>query len=277
MNSLFVIIIEEKKGIGMETKFYNKVWFAILMTVLLYPLGMFLVWRNKVMKKEAKIVATVLGAIFFLVVLSSDSTPPEITLDGESNLSVYKDEVMSEQEIIDIAVSGISDNTSEMSTSDIIIDGYKDIDFTTVGEYEISFVASDEAENEVVVPYTINVQLTEEEAEAKEAEQEAKEAEQEAKENENRENEKALSSAENYIKLMAFSEEGLRDQLEFEGFTSTQIDYAIDNLDVDWNEEAVESATSYSNTLDMSSSAIYDQLIFEGFSEEQAQYGIDNY
>ncbi len=259
-----------------KTKFYKKSWFAILLTILIYPIGMILVWTNKTMSKKTKIISTVLGALFFILVFSLDSTKPEIILNDEA-MVVYKDESLSSEQLISSAVSEITDNRSQMELADITVEGLDQVDFSTEGEYKINFIASDEADNEAVVPYTISVELSEEQiAAAKEEEEAAKEAE-EAATKANRENEKALKSANNYIKIMAFSEEGLRGQLEFEGFDSEQIDYAIENLEVDWNEEAVQSATSYSDTLSMSSAAIYDQLIFEGFTAEQAQYGIDNY
>lgn len=278
-----------------KEKFYKKNWFAIVMTIFIYPIGMVLVWTSKKLGQKTKLIATVLGGIFFLIILVSDSSAPVITLSEEGPLVVYKDEPMTSDELISTVVSGITDNRSDMSTADITVDGFDDVDFTTEGNYKIKFTAVDKAENEVVEPYTIKVELSEEQLAAKEAaekeaaEKEAAEkeaAEKEAAEKEaaeakelnaNRENEKALKSAQNYINIMAFSADGLRGQLEYEGFTSEQIEYAIDNVNVDWNEEAVQSATNYSNTLNMSSSAIYDQLLYEGFTADQAQYGIDNY
>ncbi|WOO88424.1 Ltp family lipoprotein [Mollicutes bacterium LVI A0078] len=271
-----------------KEKFYKKTWFAIVMTIFVYPVGMYFIWTSKKLGKVGKIVASVLGGIFFLSIMISDTSEPEITLSGESSIVVTKGTAMTSDELVNSAVASITDNRTEMTTSDITVTGFEDIDFDTEGKYKVSFTAIDDAENEATVPFTVNVELSEEQkAEIEAAEKEAAEkeaAEKEAAEKEaaeadkaNRENEKALKSAESYIKIMAFSEEGLRGQLKFEGFTAEQIDYALDNLEVDWNEEAVQSATSYSNTLSMSSSAIYDQLLFEGFTAEQAQYGIDNY
>lgn len=278
-----------------KQKFYKKTWFAIIMTIFIYPVGMYFVWTSKNLEKRGKIIATVLGGIFFSTLLAQDSSAPEIGLTDGSSLVVFKDEAMTSEELVNTAVTEISDNRSDMTMSDITVTDFDSVDFGTEGKYKVSFTATDDAGNEAIVPFTINVELSEEqkaeieaaekeaaekEAAEKEAtEKEAAEAEKEAAEADkvNRENEKALKSAESYVKIMAFSAEGLRGQLEFEGFTTEQIDYALDNLEVDWNEEAVQSATSYSETLSMSSSAIYDQLLFEGFTPEQAQYGIDNY
>lgn len=91
-----------------------------------------------------------------------------------------------------------------------------------------------------------------------------------------REQRNALRSAENYLSFAGFSEPGLRDQLEFEGFPQDAIDYAIANVEVDWNKEALDSAKNYDSFASMSDTGLYDQLIFEGFTPEQAQYAIDN-
>ena len=51
----------------------------------------------------------------------------------------------------------------------------------------------------------------------------------------------AIKKAEQYIKLMAFSESGLIDQLEFEGFSNEDATYAVNKLNVDWKEQAKKS------------------------------------
>ncbi|WP_291381687.1 Ltp family lipoprotein, partial [Demequina sp.] len=66
---------------------------------------------------------------------------------------------------------------------------------------------------------------------------------------------------------------GLIDQLEFEGFTTAQATYAVDNVVVDWNEQAVLSAQSYLDTYyGWSRAGLIDQLEFEGFTTAQATY-----
>lgn len=267
--------IIREEGYMEKEKFYKKMWVAVVCTIFVYPLGMLLVWTNKNIEKKIKIILTVLGGLFFVYVVASDTTAPEITL-SEKEMTVYKGESASEDEIKGL-VSSVTDNKTEMSVDDIVVDGYDTIDFATEGEYKINFTATDGADNEATTSATIKVELSPEEQAAKE-EAEAKEKEEaEAAEKAGKENENALKTAQNYVDIMSFSEEGLRSQLDFEGFEPDQIDYAIDNVEVDYNQEAVDSATSYSETMSMSSSAIYDQLIFEGYTADQAQYGIDNY
>lgn len=91
-----------------------------------------------------------------------------------------------------------------------------------------------------------------------------------------REYRNALSKAESYLGWAGMSEQGLREQLEFEKYPSDAIDYALANLDVDYNEQALAKAKSYDDWASMSDSQLHDQLIFEGFTDEQAQYALDN-
>lgn len=92
----------------------------------------------------------------------------------------------------------------------------------------------------------------------------------------------ALKKAKSYSDLMHMSKAGIYNQLvsEYgERFPEDAAQYAVDNLNVDWNENALKKAESYSETMYMSKAAIYDQLISEfgeEFTEEEAQYAIDN-
>lgn len=91
-----------------------------------------------------------------------------------------------------------------------------------------------------------------------------------------REQRNALSTANDYLDYSGFSSSRLREQLEYEEFPQDAIDYAMDNIIVDWKEQALRSAKSYDEYASMSDSRLYDQLIYEGFSDEEAQYAIDN-
>ncbi len=92
----------------------------------------------------------------------------------------------------------------------------------------------------------------------------------------------ALKKAESYSKLMHMSKQGIYDQLTSEygeKFPADAAQYAIDNLNADYNANALEKAKTYSETMHMSKNAIYDQLVSEHgeqFTAEEAQYAIDN-
>ena len=91
-----------------------------------------------------------------------------------------------------------------------------------------------------------------------------------------REHRNALNKAKNYLSWAGMSEEGLRKQLTFEEYPSEAIDYALANVNADYNEQALIKAKSYDDWASMSDSQLFDQLKFEGFTDEQAQYALDN-
>ena len=86
-------------------------------------------------------------------------------------------------------------------------------------------------------------------------------------------NEQALKKAQSYLDYMAFSKQGLIDQLEYEKFTTEQATYAVNNCGADWNEQAAKKAKSYLEYASFSKQGLIDQLIFEGFTKQQAEYG----
>jgi hypothetical protein len=111
---------------------------------------------------------------------------------------------------------------------------------------------------------------------AKDAETEAEIApEAEAAPSITRSQENALRAAGNYLDFAAFSRSGLIEQLEFEGYDKADANWAVDELDVDWNEQAAKSAETYLEFSAFSRSGLIDQLEFEGYTTAQATYGAD--
>ena len=92
----------------------------------------------------------------------------------------------------------------------------------------------------------------------------------------------ALKKAKQYSTIMHMSKQGIYDQLTSEygeGFPEDAAQYAVDNVDADWEANALVKAKDYSDTMHMSKRGIYDQLISEygeKFTEDEAQYAIDN-
>jgi len=84
----------------------------------------------------------------------------------------------------------------------------------------------------------------------------------------------AVDKAKSYLRVMAFSREGLIDQLEFEGFSHTEAVYGVDHVGANWNEQAAKKAESYLKIMSFSRSGLIDQLEFEGFTPAQAEYGV---
>ncbi len=85
----------------------------------------------------------------------------------------------------------------------------------------------------------------------------------------------ALSKAESYLQIMAFSRQGLIDQLEYDGFTYNEAVYAVDHCGADWFQQAAERAQSYLDIMSFSRQRLIDQLEYDGFSYDQAVYGVD--
>ena len=86
----------------------------------------------------------------------------------------------------------------------------------------------------------------------------------------------ALKSAKNYLSFTAFSYEGLKEQLTFEGYSDDECTYAADKCGADWNEQAIKSAKNYLSFTAFSKSGLQKQLEFEKFTSEQAKYGAEN-
>lgn len=112
---------------------------------------------------------------------------------------------------------------------------------------------------------------------APEPAEEAEEAEPDAP----REYQNALRSAQSYVDIMPFSYQGLYDQLTSEyadNYTPEAAQYAVDNVDADWNAEAVEAAESYLDTMPFSREELVNQLSSEyadKFTVEQAQAAVN--
>ena len=92
----------------------------------------------------------------------------------------------------------------------------------------------------------------------------------------------ALKKADVYANTMHFSKAKLYDQLTSEygdSFTSEEAQYAVDNVEADWNANALATAKNYQDTMSMSPEAIRDQLTSdagEKFTQEEADYAISH-
>lgn len=86
----------------------------------------------------------------------------------------------------------------------------------------------------------------------------------------------ATKLAKDYLAYMAFSRDGLIDQLEYEGFTHEEAVYGVDNCGADWSAQALKCAKSYLNYSAFSRNGLVSQLEYEQFTSDQAIYGADN-
>ena len=85
----------------------------------------------------------------------------------------------------------------------------------------------------------------------------------------------AVNKAKSYLRVSAFSREGLIGQLEYEGFNRADATYGADNAGANWFEQAEKKAKSYLRVSAFSYTGLIKQLEYEKFTKEQAVYGVD--
>lgn len=92
----------------------------------------------------------------------------------------------------------------------------------------------------------------------------------------------AVESAQGYLSLgQGFSEQGLLQQLTSSagaGFTEAQAEYAINNLNPNWDQQAVEAAKGYLQLGGFSQASLLQQLTSSaggGFTQAQAEYAVN--
>lgn len=92
----------------------------------------------------------------------------------------------------------------------------------------------------------------------------------------------ALVTAQDYSDTMYMSKAELYEQLTSdygEGFPEDAAQYAIDNVQADWNYNALMKGKEYYEDMAMSKNEVYEQLVSdygEQFTAEQAQYAVDH-
>lgn len=86
--------------------------------------------------------------------------------------------------------------------------------------------------------------------------------------------ENALDQAKNYLDFQSFSRPGLIKQLEFEGYSTEDATFAVDDIGVNWMEQAAKKAQEYMDAQSFSRDGLLEQLEFEGFTPEEAANGV---
>lgn len=86
----------------------------------------------------------------------------------------------------------------------------------------------------------------------------------------------AKSEAKSYLSTMAFSRQGLINQLVHDQFSEADATYAVDNISADWSSEACECAREYLSSMGFSRQGLIRQLMHEYFSEEDATNAVDS-
>ena len=86
--------------------------------------------------------------------------------------------------------------------------------------------------------------------------------------------EQALDKAQNYVDFTSFSEADLRRQLEYHEFSPEAIQFALDNVNVDYQAECIEKAKNYLEFASFSEADLREQLEYHKFSEEHISVAI---
>ena len=239
-------------------KFYEKDWFIVLMLIVFFPVGLFLMWKYSKWHKTAKIIISVFFAVMFIF---HDGSKEYKNVETKNTNA----EVETVDKTKDANAEKETTKTNEDKVEDNVPTEYKNA-LKTAKSYDKTAHMSKQG---------LYDQLT------SEFEQFTPEAARYAIDNVNANwKENALKSAKSYDKTSHMSKQGLYNQLtsEFEQFTPEEAQYAVDNVNANWKENALKTAKDYQEYGDMSTSAIYDQLTceFEQFTPEEAQYAIDN-
>ncbi len=242
-----------------KTKFYEQAWFMWVMLIFFAPVGIFFMWKfHPEMKKNTKIILTIVFAILFIIIITSNSSETD---DNSQSTTKYQTNKKVEVTVVDFSSmkrTDIDNWCTEKKVNCNITDEYSD----TVSKG--SFVSQSISANTTIyegdkinIAYSLGKKPSVEYT-------------------------NALKKAESYSKTMHMSKKAIYDQLTSkygEQFTADAAQYAIDNMNADWNANALAKAKSYQNTMNMSKSAIYDQLTSEygeQFTAKEAQYAIDH-
>ena len=229
----------------------RKTWLWVLGWIFIFPVPLtILMLRKKDMKPAIKYGIIAAAWIIYLIIgLGGNSSNKQPSTDNTA--------VVAEQ-------------TKEAETAEITEDNKQDV---TEKNSPDKTQTEEPAEEPVEEPEETEAEVTEEEI----PEESPKEEESVPTEYKN-----ALKKGKQYSSIMHMSKQGIYDQLTSEygeGFPEDAAQYAIDNLDEDWEANALAKAKDYSDTMHMSKRGIYDQLTSEygeKFTEDEAEYAVDN-
>lgn len=96
--------------------------------------------------------------------------------------------------------------------------------------------------------------------------------------------EKALEDAKSYLKESTYSKKGLKEQLEFDGYTKKEANYAVNNCGANWKKQAKKEAKNLIRlSLDeewkkwgvfyYSKKSMIETLKYHGYTKSQAKFG----
>ena len=86
----------------------------------------------------------------------------------------------------------------------------------------------------------------------------------------------ALDAARDYLDIFDMSKKALKQQLEFDGYSNSEVQYALNNITANWSQEALDAVKDYLDIFDMSIKEIRSQLEFDGYTDNEIQYALAN-
>ena len=198
-------------------KFYEKDWFVILMLILCFPVGLFLMWKYSKWPSVAKIVVTIVIAVIVVWPPQPNKTVNTKTGEVATDVAEKATEVVTDVAEKATEVEKETAKTNEDKAEDNVPTEYKNA-LKTAKSYDKTSHMSKQG---------LYDQLT------SEFEQFTPEAAQYAVDNVNANwKENALKTAKSYQEYADMSTSAIYDQLisDFEQFTPEEAQYAIDNL-----------------------------------------------
>lgn len=265
------IITKENKGkenkiVDSKTKFYEQAWFMWVTLIVFAPVGIFIMWKfHPEMKKNTKIILSIVFGILFIIIFSSNDDAVNDDLNPNNHENTKKEKVV-EVEKVKVTVADFSNMKkssieSWCNTNNILCDITEEYsDTVKKGSFVRQSTAAGTTIHEgdfISIVYSLGKEPT-------------------------MEYKNALKKAETYSEIMHMSKKAIYDQLTSEygeQFPADAAQYAIDNIKANWKANALEKAKVYRDEMSMSKSAIYDQLTSEygeQFTKSEAQYAINH-
>lgn len=152
------------------------------------------------------------------------------------------------------------------------------------GVFAVLFIigmAAPKNDTKTATQNTTQTTQTQQKAETPKAEPKKEEPKKEATPQVPMEHKMALKAAEQYLRTMPFSKQGLYRQLTADAgnkFPPEAAQYAVDNVKTDWKENAAKAAANYLKIMPMSRDELVNQLTSEAgdqYTLEEAQYGVE--
>ncbi len=136
----------------MNKKWYENTLFILIMLIVFFPLGFYLIYRNQELRKELMPYAVAIGLGIVLIVgyvfIFGDHTAPELKVETTKTYQLNAD--FSPKNLINDYVISVSDNKTDLANEDVQIKNYKKLDFTKVGSQKIEFLVTDDDYNNTV-------------------------------------------------------------------------------------------------------------------------------